>query len=121
MSSVRIRNEGVNVVVIMNGVAILDVPYTAADQIAREMLAAARRAETTAKAEKVIVEEATLLRIGAPFSLTQDPRLIAEARNEAAHNRDLRRRFPFIVPPEDGPQLGTPSGVFHKSEDADRD
>lgn len=91
MSEVTIRQEGQRVVVISNGKAILDLPWDAAQALARALHIKAHAAEEEAKALDIIYDQAILTRLGVPFGLTNRPDLLKEAANEAAWNPDLRR------------------------------
>jgi hypothetical protein len=73
---------------------VLQLEAQAAVEIAAHLLSAGRRAEEWAHAESIAADSAVLLRAGAPFSLSDDPRIRAEAAKEAAWNTDLRRAMP---------------------------
>lgn len=107
MTSVRIRQEGVNVVIISeDGRTLLDVPYTAALAIAKEMISLAKQCEAIAQRENIIRDQAILLKTGLPISLTSDKYMQQEAAKEALYDRDLRRYMgPGIATQE---QFGTP-------------
>ena len=86
-----IERDGIDVVVIMNGRRVLDVPWDAALQLARAITIQARRIEEQVKALDIIADQALLMRSGAPFGLTSHPDLIAEAKKEAVNNPKLRK------------------------------
>jgi hypothetical protein len=108
--SVRVRREGARVLVIEDGQAILDLPWQAADDLARALTVQARRAEEEARAEQIVGDQALLIRAGAPFGLTNRPDLLAEAAKEAAWNSRLRRYLPGVP---SGEQWGTPTIAKH--------
>jgi len=93
MEQVRIRHEGTNVQVIVNGALVFDAPWNAAQDIARELKAASLRAEEIAKADGIIFDNALLFRSGAPFGLSNHPDIIKETVKEAGHNTTLRRHL----------------------------
>lgn len=93
MVRVRIRQEGAEVQVIIEGKAVITAPWNAALDIAHEMIAAARRAEEHAKANQIIFDNAMLFRSGAPFGLSNNKNIVTESLKEAAHNYTLRRHM----------------------------
>ena len=93
MTEVRIRHEGAEVQVIVDGKAAITAPWNAALDIAHQMIASARKAEEVAKAEGIIFDNAMLIRSGAPFGLSNHPDIISESLKEAAHNTTLRRHM----------------------------
>jgi len=98
IKSATVRREGSRVMLIKNGVTLLDLPWDAALELAKAMRLQAARAEQTAKVVRVIADQSMLIRKGFPISLTPNPDVFKEAGNEAAHNRDLRRYFPGGIP-----------------------
>ncbi|MCC6649062.1 MAG: hypothetical protein IT374_26275 [Polyangiaceae bacterium] len=118
---IAVSDEGPRVHLAIGGMHAL-MPWEQARAIGRVLIAAAARAEETAKAEAVALDHALLLRAdGIPFvdgagretrlrvGLTADPRILDEAAKEAAHNRELRRALPGGV--RSSVQL-PPPGVF---------
>lgn len=89
--TLRIRQEGTNVLVIKDGTAVLNMPWDAALAVAHEIIAKARLAEETAKAEDIIFDNALLFRSGAPFGLSNHPDIVKQSLIEAQHNTILRR------------------------------
>lgn len=69
-------------------------PRPLAAHLWRALVAKARQAEEQAKAESIAADAAILFRSGAPFGLSNDPKIQDEAIKEAAWNRDLRRFMP---------------------------
>ena len=86
-----IRQEGERVLVIVNGVLVMDLPWDKALDIGRAIQAQARKAEEMAKADVIIADEAILMRAGAPFRLTTREDLRHEAGKVAAWDSSLRR------------------------------
>lgn len=105
--SVTVRQEGENVLVIYNGKALLDLPYDVAGNLSHVLGSKAKQAEEYAKAEQVVADHALLMRAGAPFGLTNNPKLQDAAATVAAHDRDLRRFLPGGVKSEE--HIGVPS------------
>lgn len=63
-------------------------------EIWRAVTAGCRKAEEFAKAELVIADNAILFRSGAPFGLSDHPKILEETVKAAQHDRDLRRFMP---------------------------
>lgn len=89
-----VRQEGTRVLVMVDGRVVLDLPWQAADQLAKAVRAKARQAEELAKAEDIVMDAAVLLRSGAPFGISSHPKILDEAKKEAAFNTTLRRAMP---------------------------
>lgn len=98
IKTIVVRQEGPRVIVIQGGVAMLDLPWEAAKDLARTIHFQASRAEQVSKVDQVISDQALLIRKGIPLALTGDPRVFKEAGKEAAHNRELRRAAPGGIP-----------------------
>lgn len=84
MIAVRVEHEGDHVQLIINGALIFNVPWKQAIEISRAIYKHAKAAEELSEANRIIHEEAALVRSGAPISLTSHPALKAEAGKEAA-------------------------------------
>lgn len=91
MTQVRIRNEGPEVLVIVDGALSIQAPWNVALDIAHELIAKAKLAEEFAKANDIIFDNALLARMGAPIGLSNNKDIIAETAKEAAWNTTLRR------------------------------
>lgn len=89
-----VRQEGTRVVVIVDGRAVLDLPWQAAQGMAKAIMAKAKEAEELASAESIAMDSAILLRAGVPLGLTSHPKILDLARKEAVSNRRLRRAMP---------------------------
>ena len=94
---IRIQREGTRVLVVKNGVLVADLEWQAALDLGRGLTQVAHRAEEYANAEQIIFDQAILTRAGAPFGLTNNPILLAEAGKEAAWNKYLRRYMPHGI------------------------
>jgi hypothetical protein len=109
---ITVRQEGNRVILIEDGKAILDVPWQYADKIAKAMRSKARAAEEQDKAPAIAMDAAIVLRAGLPFGLSSDPKIMAESRKLAAHDRDLRRYMPGGIKSQQ--QFGQPAVTVHK-------
>lgn len=87
------------------------MPWEAADQIARALQGKARDAEEQAKAPQIAMDAAILLRAGVPIGLSSDARIRDEAGKLAAWDSELRRYMPGGVKSEE--MLGRPSVTVH--------
>jgi hypothetical protein len=75
--------------VVQNVVHVL--PKKLAQAFYKALVAKARDAEEQDKAESIAMDAAILLRAGANFGLSSDPKIQEEAKKESAWNSDLRR------------------------------
>lgn len=100
MSQVSIRHDNGDVVLVLNGDKGLKMPWEVADKIARGLKIKAREAEEYCKANRIIADNALLLRSGAPVGLSNHPKILEETVKEAVHNRELRRALPGGVKSE---------------------
>ena len=87
--SCQITREGERVLVIHNKEVVLNLPWEAAVEIGRALIALGRQAEQISRIEQVIQDQAILLRAGAPVQITYAG--FAEAVKEAQYNTRLRR------------------------------
>ena len=94
MSSIRILQNYSKVLLIVNGKCVAAIPAGKAKEVGKAMQLVGARAEEWERASQVITDQAIMMRTGAPFSLTGDPKLNAEAFKEAQWNTDLRRYIP---------------------------
>jgi hypothetical protein len=86
-----VRQEGDRVLFIYNGRLITSLPWQAAESLARAIRAQAKAAEEVSKADQIVFDQAILTRLGVPVGLTNNPRILKAAANEAAWNSNLRR------------------------------
>ena len=113
-----IERDGIDVVVVMNGRRVLDVPWDAALQLARAITIQARRIEEQVKALRIIDDQALLIRTGAPFGITNHPALMKEAKKEAANNDKLRKYIPHVSDSIRSKEaVGTPTIIQHKPKE----
>ena len=100
---------------IVDGKAVVDIPWNAALDVAAAIKEKAKDAEEIAKAEGIIFDQALLIRSGAPFGFSSHPDIQSEAAKESAHNKDLRRYLPGGVKSTE--QFGRPGVVRHPPSD----
>jgi len=112
-----IRREGLNVLIFMDGQKVADLPWDAALLLAKAMTIQARRIEEQVKADKIIYDQAILMRSGAPFGLSSHPVIINEAKKEAVHNPTLRK---YLTGKRaggiGGSIVGSPTVIRHKAK-----
>jgi len=113
--TVDVSQEGERVFIIERGRAILELPWDAAQALARAILTQAARAEEIAKAEQIVYDNAILLRSGAlPIGLTSNPVLIDQTIREAQSNTNLRRYMPGGIKSRE--VFGTPAIIKHRKK-----
>jgi hypothetical protein len=83
-----------------------NLPWQAALELGRGLLSAAKRAEEIADANRIIADQALLVRAGAPFAISDHPKILDAARNEAQWDSSLRRALP-----KPGARAGVEFGV----------
>lgn len=110
--AISIRQEGERVLLIKDGRLILDLPWQAALEVARAIHQKAKLAEQLACADKLIIDQAILLRAGAPFGLSSHPLILRESVREALTNRQLRRYLPGGVKSKE--IVGQPAIIQHQ-------
>lgn len=96
MSTIRVKQSGTNVLLLLNGVVVAEMPWQAALDVGNAFRSVGKLAEQEANPHRTIADHALLIRAGIPIGLSNHPRMIAEACKEAAWNRDLRRYMPSI-------------------------
>lgn len=103
------NNPGM-VILVVEGKRICDMPWQVSDQMATAFRQAARIAEERQKANKIIIADAALIRSGAPFALTNNPRIRDEAYKTAQWDSQVRRAMPMRGAPS-AKATGTPKIV----------
>jgi len=91
LSKLQVKQDGKYVWIVLNDDTILHLEWKAALEMGSAITAVARKAEEFDRAPEIIFDNAVLIRAGAPFGLSNDPRILAEAVKEAQHNKDIRR------------------------------
>jgi len=90
-----VKRDGTDVLIVMDNRKVLALPWDAALELARAITIQARRIEEQVKALSIVKDQALLMRSGAPFGLSSHPDILAEAKKEAIHNKELRKAIPF--------------------------
>lgn len=109
------RQEFEKILCIANGRLLFDMNTTPTSEgisiaryVWRTWLGVARVVEEeSSDPEKLILDAAILHRSGAPFGLSNSPKINAEAKKEATGNRELRRFMPDGI--KSAEVLGTPT------------
>lgn len=106
-SSANVRHNGDRVLLTIDGRS-WELPWQAALELSRMLMGAARQCEELAVANRLIADQALLIRAGAPFALSNHPKIRDAARTEAQWDSQLRRYIP--LPPWRRPvEFGVPS------------
>ena len=115
----QIGQEGTRVIVIVDGKAVIDLPWDAALQLANGIRVKAKQAEELVKANQIIEDQAVLTRLGIPFGLSNNPDIQKEACKEAAHSSFLRKAIPVSRAGGIRSQavFGTPTLIKHKPKE----
>lgn len=111
IDEVTVRRDGDTVLLLKGGRLLLALPWDAADALARALTIQAREAEELVKALGIAYDSAILLRAGVPLGLSSHPGILAEARQLAAWDSNLRRHMPGGIKSEE--QFGRPAIVMH--------
>ena len=107
-----VKKDGADVLIVIDGQKYCRLPWDAALELARAITIQARRIEEQVKALSIVKDQALLMRSGAPFGLSSHPDIIAEAKKEAVHNKELRKAV--LGRGIGGPILGAPRVIKHK-------
>lgn len=109
----RVGHDGALVIVELDGEAFA-LTAESARALGKAILASAARADEIANVDRVVKDQALLIRAGVPISLTKNPRIVAEAKKEAETDRDLRRYLPHVP---SSLSIGSPTIVQHAPKD----
>lgn len=107
MSSLRVVQAGSKVLLLVNGSMVADIPWQAALKVSKALRSVAKLAEEWDNAERLIADQALMIRTGAPFGLTNN-RKITEAAYTEAQWGDLRRHVPAAPTIRSREEFGTP-------------
>ncbi len=91
-SSAQVRQDGDRVLLAIDG-KVWNLPWQSAIELGRLLQSFGKQAEEIAIANRVIADQALLLRVGAPFALSNHPKIRDAAKTEAAWG-SLRRYLP---------------------------
>lgn len=111
------KADGDKVIASFNRRVYVVLTPKAALEIAKALTAAAKQAEEVQNAGQIITDSAILMRAGAPFTLSSNPKILDAARSAAAWDRDLRRFMPGGVKSE--AVVGTPTLIQEKPNGKD--
>lgn len=92
-SSANIRQDGDHVLLTIDGKAFR-MPWQTALAMGRALQAKARQAEELVAANRIVADEALLIRAGAGLSLSSNPAIRAQAHRDAQWDSQLRRAIP---------------------------
>lgn len=107
MSQCTIIAESDKVVLVIEGKRVCDMPPQVAREMAKWLVAQAKKVEDAQNATQLIIDQARMQRAGFPFGLSSDPRIVEAARTEAQWG-DVRREIPLRgIEPRSA--VGTPS------------
>lgn len=107
--NIQVTTEGANVVFQIEKRGYR-MPYQTALAFANVMIKNGKIAEEYANAEQVVMDGAILLRSGAPFGISDNPKINEEIKKEAVSNRLLRTSMTGGVKSRE--QFGTPSLIL---------
>lgn len=108
----RDPHDPTRTLITMGGAQVGSVPWIACYEISASFSRAARAGEEHEKANDIIEADATLIRTGAPFALSNNARIREESFKEAQWG-DARKRMPLLgVPSAKG--CGTPTVIKHR-------
>jgi hypothetical protein len=107
--NIVVRPEGAKVMVNIDSRVYLELEPRAAQQLAAALQQAGLVADEVLQAERIARDSAILMRAGEPFTLSDNPKILAEAAKQAAWDRELRTAMPGGVKSES--IVGLPSLV----------
>lgn len=110
MNEFRCKPIGSNVLINLCGKTI-EVPYDIAIDISKSLMNSARYAEEYHNANKIIYDQAILTRTGAFFGLTNNKKILDEAKKESVWNGLLRK---YIKRHKQREVFGTPTIIGGK-------
>jgi hypothetical protein len=111
----RDQLDATRTVVIWDGKPIASIPWQQCDEIAASFTRAARAGEEQAKGNQIIRAQALLERTGAPFALSNDPKIRDAAHTEAQWDSGVRRTMPLRGTPS-ARKTGIPTIIKHKGD-----
>ena len=106
----RDPNKPQRVVILLDGKYMCSMDWQVADQCADALRSVARKAEEYAKANHIIDQSALLIRSGAPFALSSDPKIQDAAYTQAQWDTKARKAMPLAGVPTPR-SFGTPNIV----------
>jgi len=106
VSTIRFLQDYSKVLLIVDGKCVATIPAKQAVEAGHALRHVGARAQEWEEAQRLIEDQAIMIRTGAPFSLTGDPKLNAEAFKEAQWNSELRRYIPAVKPIQSAEKIG---------------
>lgn len=110
----RDHNHPDKVVFLMDGKYVCDMDWSIALEVAKIVRHVAKLAEEYAVANKLIIQDALLIRSGAPFALTNNRKIREASYNEAQWGKEAKRMPLAGVPSRK--EVGAPSLIQHKGK-----
>jgi len=119
IKQIRVNQDGTQVNLIHDK-GVISLPWDAALELAKAITIQARQAESLAKIDGIIYDQAILTRLGVPFGLTRNVRVMKEAIKSACWDSGLRRyiRGSRAKGIESGEIFGTPILIQHSPKAA---
>jgi hypothetical protein len=104
----RDQLDATHTLMVFQGRVVASIPWQACLEVGASFTVAARKGEELAKAPDIIAQDALLVRTGAPFALTDNPRIRDASYNDAQWDPHVRRAMPLRAVPSPR-QCGTPT------------
>jgi len=111
--AIRINDDGFHIILTDEAGRSLIIPWNAALEVAKEMKAKALKIGEATHADKLINDQALLIRLSIPLGLSDNPDIKKEALKEAQWNSELRRYLPNVKGIPSGEVVGTPGIIMH--------
>lgn len=90
----EVRQNGTKVDLLLEGRLVVELSYESAQSLAKALWRVAKLAEELAQVEKVIEDQAILMRSGLMVPLVSNQTMAVEAAKKAQWDSDLRRYIP---------------------------
>jgi len=94
-NNLTVADEGSKVVLVYNGRRVCDMPPEIAQQVSRLLYQKAMVADEYRDANRIVMDQAIMQRAGMPFGLSNNRKIVDEARKEAQWNTKLRKSMPM--------------------------
>ncbi len=119
MKQIRFVQQRTDVLMLVNGRLVAEMPYKAALEVSKACYQVAKKAEEIAQVDRLTLDGGILMRAGFPIGLTDNKDIQKEIAKEAVSNRDLRRFMPGGVKSRE--VFGTPSVIRHEPTKGGKD
>lgn len=97
------------VCMLANGKLVADMPYQVAANLSIQLFSMAKQIENDLDPDKVIKDQAILMRAGSSIGLTANKLILGSAFQTAQHDRSLRRYMPNAQGIESCEAVGVPT------------